>query len=85
MTIPLPKEYMKRPEKKEILKSCPFCGGEAKVQRFVDYDLVRCLNCKASSVHTNEQQAISAWNKRVNEDNGSFLKRKRVPHISTSC
>ncbi len=47
------------------LKPCPFCGGKAKVQRFVDYDLIRCLNCKASSCHTNEKQAISAWNRRV--------------------
>lgn len=53
------------------LKSCPFCGGKAKLKEYVDpYDPciwsteVYCENCKAI-MYSDEDEAIKAWNKRV--------------------
>lgn len=62
----------------EELKRCPFCGGEAKMLKmggikgmFFNPTVKRptCTKCHATMfVWFNEQAAIRAWNRRV--DNG---------------
>jgi Lar family restriction alleviation protein len=56
----------------ELLKPCPFCGGEAFIfsitQYFGDRAIfaVVCENCNASSKSkSKEEYAINAWNRRV--------------------
>ncbi len=54
----------------EKLKSCPFCGSEADVEYHgihIDRFIVRCQNGKCDShyTHLTREQAIEAWNKRV--------------------
>jgi hypothetical protein len=61
---------------KDVLRPCPFCGGEAEAHRFSDYDLghvdhgymrtiVGCPECEEPSFtrHTTAE-AITAWNTR---------------------
>lgn len=48
------------------LKSCPFCGGEAKLTKYKDgVPLVVCSKCMA---HTclcfSVEEAVERWNKR---------------------
>lgn len=60
---------------KAVLKSCPFCGGEAKVikQNHREYRptyYVRCttLDCKVETPQKrSEAKAIKAWNRRSNK------------------
>jgi Lar family restriction alleviation protein len=48
------------------LKKCPFCGGEAELDLFYKTPLVQCKDCGVeSAMYDNKQQAIDAWNKRV--------------------
>lgn len=51
------------------LKPCPFCGGKATVNQFLDSLFwVRCTECGSENQASNtEKQAIDAWNRRVNE------------------
>lgn len=56
----------------EELKPCPFCGGEAKINRIVNtfYQYARyfssCTRCSAESkMFETEQEAIEAWNTRT--------------------
>lgn len=61
---------------KSILKSCPFCGGEAKTDsRYIGYGSVglgshdehyiKCVECRAvSDEFRDKKQAIAAWNRR---------------------
>ena len=57
------------------LKSCPFCGGEGSIQEHVfigfssTYGIV-CLDCGAKSrqFFDTKQEAIDAWDRRVNDD-----------------
>lgn len=62
-------------EEVEDLKPCPFCGGEAKINRIVNtfYQYARyfssCTRCSAESkVFETEQEAIEAWNTRAYEE-----------------
>ena len=55
-----------------VLKPCPFCGGEAIVNRhhnrYVDWWLVSCPKChitQAGSEHEFSFEAIEAWNRRA--------------------
>lgn len=54
------------------LKTCPFCGGEAKTVKstFSGLFLVYCKHCYATSkLLPSVEVAIEAWNRRV--DNGN--------------
>ena len=59
---------------KEKLKSCPFCGGEARVTGSeslgsVNYYYVYCTECNTcTDEYAGRQSAIEAWNKRVADD-----------------
>lgn len=55
------------------LKPCPFCGGEAKVERSLrsftpelweTYDYAKCKKCGARVEGADEAEAIEAWNAR---------------------
>lgn len=54
----------------EKLKPCPFCGGEAKVQRFPRNYSVYCTECGARtmSFKPTEEEAVEDWNRRVSDD-----------------
>ena len=61
-------------EKCESLKPCPFCGGEACIQRheFIGYAEtfgVVCLDCccETRQFFYNKKDAIEAWNRRTND------------------
>lgn len=56
------------------LKSCPFCGGEARLQRKGDGYYVICKRCGCRTPYNQYQfisreklreEAIEAWNRRV--------------------
>ena len=54
----------------EELKRCPFCGGKAKMTpaRAKGEPIrvrIYCTSCKTTSFWDWEQQAIEAWNRRV--------------------
>lgn len=50
------------------LKPCPFCGGKARLDRYEHFYRVLCTDCPASTEWLySEQEAIEAWNRRVNE------------------
>ena len=59
------------------LKSCPFCGGKAEIQRHKftgcpDSYGVKCERCKTQGYQfwESEDEAAAVWNRRVdNEDN----------------
>lgn len=51
----------------EKLKSCPFCGGEARTIPYSFEDFaVRCKECGCGTgIYDTEEEAIEAWNRRV--------------------
>lgn len=57
------------------LKKCPFCGGEAEVDWYTDngnetHWFVYCCDCSCElsfGAKISKEQAIEAWNNRVNE------------------
>jgi len=52
------------------LKRCPFCGGEAKLCEVNSNHWVNCVNleCDGATICCrNKEEAIAAWNKRVQE------------------
>lgn len=53
----------------EQLKPCPFCGGEARIVKFInDEYYVKCIYCCAKTdLYGSEFYAIKFWNRRVNE------------------
>lgn len=54
----------------ELLKPCPFCGEE-KIE--VLQDALGCWYCACINCfeHFEKEDAIKAWNKRVNEQSGN--------------
>ena len=51
------------------LKPCPFCGGEAKVEKLGGYAVVSCLkdDCNGNSdylKYDSVKEAVEAWNTR---------------------
>jgi Lar family restriction alleviation protein len=62
--------------KEKELKPCPFCGSKAKIVDYrpssrpsgVTYYFVECEECFGKSVSKlKRDEAIAAWNRRVNE------------------
>lgn len=57
------------------LKPCPFCGGEAILAENTNSEelLVECCNCYAhTGLYCSEQEAIDAWNNRVQPTQPTF-------------
>ena len=55
-------------EYKEELKKCPFCGGKA-ILYAAGIPYVRCDNCGTqTTAYQTPDEAISAWNRRHNND-----------------
>lgn len=58
------------------LKSCPFCGGEARMVQEYDamigktFYFVECADCTGTIFNgeINEKEAIEKWNRRVNDE-----------------
>ena len=55
------------------LKLCPFCGGRAVLRHDSSGYYVKCNNgmCKVMPTtwyYDEENEAINAWNRRVNDD-----------------
>lgn len=58
-----------------MLKPCPFCGGEGNVEEHPFMTIpnsycVKCpvCKCQTSQFFNSEQEAIDAWNRRVNHE-----------------
>ena len=61
------------------IKKCPFCGGEAKIEEFYEFDgyqgesasyLVYCSGCDCIlTTHKNstKKEIIELWNRRVDD------------------
>ena len=51
------------------LKPCPFCGGEAEIERYTIKPYVACMKCGCSMPdrHQTAEQAIEAWNARAEQ------------------
>lgn len=54
-----------------VLKTCPFCGGDARIEKHSFHQLsptyeVVCLRCgsRSSPWYRKEADAIAAWNRR---------------------
>lgn len=55
------------------LKPCPFCGGEAKLNKmgYKEVGFVRCQKCRATNgIITQEHTAIKSWNTRPQSMDG---------------
>ncbi|MBR5199223.1 MAG: Lar family restriction alleviation protein [Bacteroidales bacterium] len=51
------------------LKSCPFCGGEGKIGKFMGRYSVHCCECLGSAkLDEIEEKAIEYWNRRCTDD-----------------
>lgn len=51
--------------KKAKLKSCPFCGGEAEVNRISKLWWAGCDNCGVCLTEYTKNEAVVTWNRRV--------------------
>ncbi|WP_425029523.1 Lar family restriction alleviation protein [Providencia rettgeri] len=49
------------------LKKCPFCGGEPKIDGHV-YITIKCRKCRIQSAPRPRDEAITAWNRRANDE-----------------
>lgn len=59
------------------LKPCPFCGGEAVVEKRFSWEktfyVCKCIQCKAeSSFETTQEWAAAAWNRRYSPEQKDF-------------
>lgn len=52
-------------EREEELKPCPFCGGKARAHDTIQWSLVSCDECSAEIRGYTKDEAIEAWNRRV--------------------
>ena len=62
----------------ERMMRCPFCGGEARVESFVDHTWIECCNCEAKSAsiknspyHASAEVALEKWNARIDQKQAS--------------
>ena len=56
-------EYMKE------LKTCKFCGGEAKIFTPTISTYIMCKECKVSTnLYSQSEEAIEAWNRRCEHE-----------------
>lgn len=62
----------------QLIKNCPFCGGDGKIneEKDANYSFVKCTKCgaetgiiKSSIEYCANDRAIAAWNKRADETN----------------
>lgn len=53
----------------EDLKKCPFCGGEAKVEKRNYGYQVRCQKCGARGKYSKDSrdESIEKWNRRIED------------------
>ena len=59
------------------LKSCPFCGGEAELVQNIDHKEWFVMCCEGKLImcwYEKRDEAIKAWNTRVNEPPEPTLK-----------
>lgn len=58
----------------EELKPCPFCGGEARINQYLDSLFwVRCFECGAEiQAFSTEEEAAKLWNTRANECDNDY-------------
>ena len=56
-----------------ILKTCPFCGGKARLSKYTSCDkyqgdhteyIVSCTECKATIQRETENHVVKVWNNR---------------------
>lgn len=55
----------------KLLKSCPFCGGEVKVNDVFGRAGVICKDCLAEMrgyLGMTEEEVIEAWNRRAKDE-----------------
>ena len=58
----------------EILKPCPFCGGEAELSSGYDCYFVSCSLCKAQTEwDMYKEKAIELWNRRINDERKTVI------------
>jgi len=59
---------------KQTLKQCPFCGGGAVMEYFLDLAgeifRIKCTRCGIIKDACSEESAILAWNKRASGGDG---------------
>lgn len=50
------------------LLPCPHCGGRAGLwQDYTSWWCVQCDKCGATTMHTDKEDAVKRWNRRINE------------------
>ena len=59
----------------EKLKPCPFCGGEAKLEKVSGFVVAKCGDCGAesgvvgiSAEYCANDKAIEKWNRRIQNE-----------------
>lgn len=55
----------------ELIKSCPFCGGKAKMLNYSENEwLICCTECDGmvERWRKTEEEAIEQWNRRAQEE-----------------
>lgn len=72
----------------KTLRKCPFCGGEAEVEKsgsgVFDTWYVTCLSCCASVWENTEAEAVEAWNTRY-ERKGKNLRGNDDETLCSEC
>ena len=62
---------MSETPEKQVLKPCPFCGGEAVLCRALWGDFIKCPDCEATTKSSNDfDKAVGFWNRRAGEGGG---------------